>query len=140
MIELYKGDCLEVMDELVKMGVKVDAIITDIPYGTTACSWDVVIPFDEMWNRIKKLTKPTSPILLFGNEPFTSMLRMSNVKDYKYDIYWQKEKPINPLQLKKKRFGKVVENICVFYKKQCTYNPQKLYIQVVTSQIFLNLS
>ena len=124
MFELYKGDCLEVMDELVEMGVKVDAIITDIPYGTTACSWDVVIPFDEMWNRIKKLTKPTSPILLFGNEPFTSMLRMSNVKDYKYDIYWQKEKPINPLQLKK-RFGKVVENICVFYKKQCTYNPQK---------------
>ena len=123
MIELYQGDCLEVMDELVKMGVTVDAIITDIPYGTTACSWDVVIPFEEMWNRIKKLTNPTTPILLFGNEPFTSMLRMSNVKDYKYDIYWQKERPTNIFQLKK-RLGKVVENIAVFYEKQCVFNPQ----------------
>ena len=122
-IDLYHGDCLEVMDELVKKGVKVDAIITDIPYGTTACSWDVVIPFDEMWDRITKLSNPTTPILLFGNEPFSSALRLSNIKNYKYDIYWQKEKPIN-LFLMKKRFGKVVENICVFYKKQCTYNPQ----------------
>ena len=124
MIELYRGDCLEVMDELIKKGVKVDAIITDIPYGTTACSWDVVIPFDEMWSRITKLSNPTTPILLFGNEPFSSALRLSNIKNYKYDIYWQKEKPINHLQLKF-RFGKVIENICVFYKKQCTYNPQK---------------
>ena len=87
MIELFQGDCLEVMDELIKKGVKVDAIITDIPYGTTACSWDVIIPFDEMWSRITKLSNPTTPILLFGNEPFSSALRLSNIKNYKYDIY-----------------------------------------------------
>ena len=82
---IYQGDCLEVMDELIKQNVKVDAIITDPPYGTTACKWDSVIPFDEMWEKLNKLIKPNGAIVLFGSEPFSSALRMSNIKNYKYD-------------------------------------------------------
>lgn len=121
--QLYNGDCIEIMNNLIRDGVNVNAIITDIPYGTTACSWDKVIPFDDMWNCIKGIRKSSSPILLFGNEPFSSLLRVSNIKEYKYDIYWQKERPTNILQLKK-RPAKVIETICVFYDKQPVYNPQ----------------
>ena len=71
-IQLYQGDCLEIMDKLIEKGVKVDAIITDPPYGTTACKWDTVIPFDEMWKRLNKLIKPNGAIVLFGSEPFSS--------------------------------------------------------------------
>ena len=122
-INLYNGDCIEIMNSLIKEGVKADAIITDIPYGITTCNWDAVIPFDKMWECIKGIRKSNSPILLFGNEPFSSYLRTSNIKEYKYDIYWQKERIVNILQVKK-RPGKVIENICVFYKNQPTYNPQ----------------
>jgi len=127
-MELIQGDCLEVMDELIEEGVTVDAIITDPPYGTTACKWDSVIPFDEMWLRLNKLIKPNGAIVLFGSEPFSSALRMSNIKNYKYDLYWKKEKPTNFFQVKK-RFGKVTENISIFYNKQCVYNPQKYKVK-----------
>ena len=76
------------MDKLIEEGVVVDAIITDLPYGTTQCKWDTIIPFNEMWSRIDKLIKPNGAIVLFGNEPFTSNLRMSNIKNYKYDWKW----------------------------------------------------
>lgn len=120
---LFRGDCLKIMDTLIKQGIKVDAIICDPPYGTTACEWDSVIPFAQMWDRIKKIRKETSPILLFGNEPFNSYMRISNINEFKYDIYWQKERITNIFQLKK-RPGKIIEIINVFYKKQPTYNPQ----------------
>ena len=71
---LYNGDCLEIMDKLIEAGIVVDAIITDPPYGTTACKWDTVIPFDEMWNKLNKLIKPTGAIALFATEPFASCL------------------------------------------------------------------
>lgn len=87
---LYKGDCLEVMDYLIDKGIVVDAIITDPPYAVTAYSWDQVIPFDEMWKRLLKLIKPTGAIVLFGNEPFSSDLRVSNKKMYRYDWKWLK--------------------------------------------------
>ena len=122
-IQLFNGDCLEIMETLISKGIKVDAIITDIPYGTTACSWDIVIPFEPMWKCIKAIRKDKSPILLFGNEPFNSYLRISNISEYKYDIYWQKERATNIFQVKK-RPAKVIETINVFYKKQPTYNPQ----------------
>ena len=89
--QLYWGDCLKIMDGLIADGVKVDAIITDPPYGTTACKWDSVIPFDEMWKRLKALRKDNTPIVLFGSEPFSSALRMSNIKEYKYDWVWNKK-------------------------------------------------
>ena len=96
-INLFNGDCLEVMDKLIEQGMQVDAIITDPPYGTTACKWDSIIPFDEMWSRINKLVKPNGAIVLFGSEPFSSALRMSNIKNYKYDWVWDKSSAGNVL-------------------------------------------
>lgn len=119
---LYKGDCLEVMKQIPDKSV--DCILCDLPYGTTSCKWDVVIQFDKLWEQYKRIRKDNAPIILFGTEPFSSALRLSNIKEYKYDLYWVKEKPTNFLQLKK-RFGKLTENICIFYKSQPTYNPQK---------------
>jgi len=114
---------LEVMRQLIDEGVKVDAIITDPPYGTTSCEWDAIIPFDDMWDCIKSLRNDSTPVLLFGNEPFNSYLRISNIEEYRYDIYWQKERATNIFQLKK-RPAKVIETINVFYKSQPTYHPQ----------------
>lgn len=102
MNRLIQGDCLEVMDKLIKECVIVDAIITDTPYGTTACKWDTVIPFDEMWQRLNKLIKPNGAIVLFGSEPFSSALRMSNIKMYKYDWVWQKNNKSGQMQSKNK--------------------------------------
>jgi len=113
MIDLYHGDCLEVMDKLIEQGVMVDAIICDPPYGTTACKWDSVIPFDEMWERLNKLIKSNGAIVLFGSEPFSSALRMSNIKDYKYDLIWEKSKGSNFVHSKFQPI-KVHENISVF--------------------------
>ena len=120
---LYNGDCLEIMDRLIEEGIKVDAIITDPPYGTTACKWDSIIPFNKMWDRLNKLIKPSGAIVLFGSEPFSSALRMSNIKNYKYDWIWEKEQGTNQFLAKKQPLRKT-ENISVFYKKQATYNPQ----------------
>ena len=122
---LLHGDCLEEMDKLISEGIKVDAIICDPPYGTTACKWDTVIPFDEMWLRLNKLIKPNGAIVLFGSEPFSSALRMSNIKNYKYDWVWEKSRPIGFLNVKKMPL-KSIEIISVFYKKLPTYNPQNV--------------
>ena len=122
MIRLEHGDCLDVMDKLINEGIKVDMILTDPPYGTTACKWDSVIPFDKMWERINKLIKPNGAIVLFGSEPFSSALRMSNIKNYKYDWIWEK-RPVNFLNAKKQPLRNT-ENIIVFNSK--IYNPQGL--------------
>ena len=122
MYKLYNGDCLEIMDKLISDNVKVDAIITDIPYGTTNCAWDSIIPFPDMWERINKISKDNSAICLFGSEPFSSALRMSNIKNYKYDWIWEKNRPTG-LFSAKKRPMKYHEIISVFYKEQPTYNP-----------------
>jgi len=122
-IKLYNGECLEIMDKLIAEGVVVDAIITDPPYNTTACHWDKLIPFDEMWARLNKLIKPNGAIVLFGSEPFSSALRMSNIKNYKYDWKWDKNSGSNFVASKIQPL-RVYEDVCVFYKTQCTYNPQ----------------
>ena len=125
MIELINGDCLEEMGRLVEQGIKVDAIITDPPYGTTACKWDSVIPFDEMWLRLNKLIKPNGAIVLFGSEPFSSALRMSNIKNYKYDWVLNKKLAGNA-QLAKHQPLKIHELIHIFSSKgRSTYFPQK---------------
>ena len=113
-INLFNGDCLEVMDILIERGVVVDAIITDPPYGTTACKWDNIIPFDEMWLRLNKLIKPNGAIVLFGSEPFSSALRMSNIKNYKYDWVWRKTKYNSGFAHAKNSPLKKHENISVF--------------------------
>lgn len=116
MIELYNNDCLIQMDELIAKGIKVDAIITDPPYGTTACQWDNIIPFDAMWERLNKLIKPNGAIVLFGSEPFSSALRMSNIKNYKYDWVWDKVTARGHL-VAKHRPMQQTEDILVFSKK-----------------------
>lgn len=122
-VNLYQGDCLEVMDRLIEQGVKVDAIITDPPYGTTACKWDSVIPFDEMWERLNKLIKDNGAIILFGSEPFSSKLRMSNIKKFRHEWYWNKINAGNFVQAKNHPL-KIVKNIMVFSKNKVNYNPQ----------------
>ena len=124
--KLYNGDCLEIMDKLIEEGVKVDAIITDPPYGTTACKWDSVIPFDEMWKRLNKLIKDNGAVVLFGSEPFSSALRMSNIKNYKYDWIWNKGRGTDFLNAKRKPLA-CYEIISIFYSKLPTYNPQYWY-------------
>lgn len=123
MINLINGDCLEMIDNLIKQEIKVDAIICDLPYGITNCKWDNIIPFNEMWDRLKKIRKENTPILLFGCEPFSSHLRLSNIKEYKYDWIWKKEKGLGFLNAKKMPLRNT-ENISVFYKKQPYYIPQ----------------
>lgn len=120
---LIQGDCIEAMQMLIEQGVKVDAVITDPPYGTTACEWDSPVSFSRLWDAIGFITELKTPVLLFGQEPFSSFARLSNLKEYRYDIYWQKERLTNIFQVKK-RPGKTVETISVFFKRQGTYNPQ----------------
>ena len=123
MQELWHGDCLELMKDIPDKSV--DMILCDLPYGTTACSWDTIIPFDKLWEQYNRICKENSAIVLFGQEPFTSVMRMSNISNWKYDWYWEKERITNIAQVKK-RAGKTVETISVFYRKQCTYNPQMI--------------
>ena len=118
---LYKGDCLEVMKSIPDGSV--DAIITDPPYGTTACKWDSVIDFELMWKQLNRIIKPNGAIVLFGSQPFTSALIMSNPKMFKYDLVWQKPKGTGHLNAKKQPM-RDKEDVLLFYKKQCTYNPQ----------------
>ena len=114
-------DCLEFMRGLPDGCI--DAIITDPPYGTTACKWDTIIPFEPMREQLKRIIKPNGAIVLFWSEPFSSYLRCSNIKDFRYDIIWEKERPTNILFMKNK-IAKVHEIISVFYTNQPTYNPQ----------------
>ncbi len=123
--QLFVGDAIEVMDAMILDGIKVDAVITDPPYGTTKCKWDVVIPFDEMWRCIQALRKVNAPTILFGTEPFSSHLRLSNPKEYRYDWYWNKKRAANFLFMNRQP-GKIVEIASVFYQRQPTYNPQKI--------------
>jgi DNA modification methylase len=120
MIQLIKGDCIENMKHL--RDSSIDMILCDLPYGTTACKWDVIIPFEEIWKQYERVVKPNGAILLFGQEPFSSSMRISNIKDYKFDIIWNKKFASNFAQAKKRPMN-IQENICVFYKKQPTYNP-----------------
>lgn len=112
---LYKGDCLEVMDYLIEHGVKVDAIITDPPYAITGYSWDQIIPFDQMWEKLLKLIKDDGAIVLFGNEPFSSNLRLSNENLYRYDWKWVKTQ-VTGFQNAKYQPLRCYEDIMVFSK------------------------
>ena len=110
-INLFNGDCLEVMKTIPDGSV--DLVLTDPPYGTTACKWDTVIDLDLMWEQLKRIIKPNGAIVLFGSEPFSSALRMSNIKKYKYDWVWEKDKPAN-FALANKQPMKYHENVMVF--------------------------
>lgn len=120
-MQLYQGDCLEVMKQIPDKSV--DMILCDLPYGSTQCKWDNVIPFDELWTNYNRVIKENGAIVLFGSEPFSSYLRISNIKAYKYDWVWRKPRGTGHLNAKKQPL-RDVENISVFYNKQCLYNPQ----------------
>ena len=122
-IELYKGDCLEIMDKLIAKSVKVDAIICDLPYGTTQNKWDSVLPLDKLWVQYKSILKPRGVVILTGSEPFTSLLITSNLKDFKYNWIWKKSKATGFFDAKKRPLNDY-ETISVFYSKLPTYNPQ----------------
>ena len=121
--KIYLGDCLEVMKDMPDCSV--DAIITDPPYGTTACKWDSVIPFEPMWEQLKRIIKPKGAIVLFGSEPFSSALRMSNIKQYKYDWVWDKPKGSGFLNAKKRPL-RHYETISIFSYGTPIYYPQGL--------------
>lgn len=121
MIDLRQGDCLELMKDIPDKSV--DMILCDLPYGTTACKWDSVIPFETLWGQYERIIKASGAIVLFGMQPFTSALVMSNPKLYKYDWVWRKEKGLGFLNAKKMPL-RDTETVSVFYKTQPTYNPQ----------------
>ena len=118
---LLQGDYLELMKQVPDKSI--DLILCDLPYGTTKYKWDSIIPFDKLWKRYNRIIKERGAIVLFGAEPFSSSLRMSNIKNYKYDQVWEKEQGTNQLNAKIQPLRKH-ENICIFYKKQPIYNPQ----------------
>ena len=121
MIDLYNDDCLKVLPTLKEKSI--DFVLTDLPYGTTNCKWDNVIPFDEMWNELKRVIFDNSCVALFGAEPFSSALRMSNIENFKYDWIWQKTNVMGFLNAKKRPL-KETEIISIFNSK--IYKPQNL--------------
>ena len=123
MYKLYHGDCLELMKDIPDNSV--DCILCDLPYGNTNCKWDTIIPFEELWKEYKRIRKENTAIILFGVEPFSSYLRVSNITEYRYDWIWKKERPTNPLSCRKNP-PRYTENISIFYKKLPYYNPPKI--------------
>lgn len=134
MIELYNGDCIEVMKNI--SSGSVDMILCDLPYGTTACKWDTVIPFEPLWAEYKRVIKLNGAIVLFGSQPFTTKLISSNFEDFKYQWVWEKSKGSNFTHAKNMPI-KLHEDICVFSQgkighliqlkeKRMPYNPQDL--------------
>ena len=120
--QIICGDCIETMRGLPDGCI--DLILTDPPYGTTACKWDTIIPLGPMWEQLKRLIKPNGAIVMTASQPFTTTLISSNMKMFKYELIWQKTHPKGHLNAKKQPM-RSHENICVFYDKPPTYNPQK---------------
>lgn len=119
---LYHGDCLDLMRHI--PDASIDMILCDPPYGTTACKWDVIIPFEPMWAELKRIIKPGGAIALFGSEPFSSLLRCSNLKGFRYDWIWEKPNATGFLNAKIQPL-RAHETVSIFYSKKPTYNPQK---------------
>ena len=122
MIDLKQGDCLELMKDIPDESI--DMILADLPYGTTDNKWDTIIDFNKLWEQYNRITKSNAAIVLFGTEPFSSLLRLSNPKMYRYDWIWNKKKAGN-IFLAKKQPMKIHENISVFGKKSPKYYPIK---------------
>jgi site-specific DNA-methyltransferase (adenine-specific) len=121
MIQLFNGDCLEVMKELPDNSI--DFILTDLPYGTTQCKWDNIIPYEPMWAELKRIRKDNTAIALFGTEPFSSHLRLSNLKEYKYDWIWDKKIP-SGMGIAKIQPMRKTELISIFINGKSFYYPQ----------------
>jgi len=119
--QILHGDCLELMKDI--SSGSIDMILCDLPYGTTACKWDTIIPFEPLWQQYERIIKSNGAIVLTASQPFTSALVMSNPKLFKYDWVWKKPKGTGHLNAKKQPM-RDKEDVLVFYKNQCAYNPQ----------------
>jgi DNA modification methylase len=130
--QIYHGDCLEVMKDIDDKSI--DMILCDLPYGSTACKWDVIIPFEPLWEQYKRIIKDNGCIALFGSEPFSSHLRMSNIKNFRYDIIWNKKKPSN-FQMMNFQPGRIHEIISIFSLSPAVYcnNKNMNYFPIKTS-------
>lgn len=115
------GDCLDLLPKIPDKSI--DMILTDLPYGTTACSWDTVIPFEPLWNQYKRIIKDNGAIVLTASQPFTSALIMSNIEMFKYCWVWEKSQAVGHLNGYKMPMKKH-EDVCIFYKNIGTYNYQ----------------
>jgi len=120
--EIYHGDCLDLMENISDKSINM--ILCDLPYGTTACKWDSIIPFEPLWNQYKRIIKDNGVIVLTAAQPFTSALVMSNILMFKYCWTWCKNKKTGFLNAKKQPLRQT-EDVVVFYASQPTYNPQK---------------
>ena len=121
MADLFMGDCMELLPDIPAKSV--DLILCDLPYGTTACKWDTVIPFAQLWEQYSRVIKDNGAIVLFSQPPFDKALAMSNPQMFRYEWIWEKPQGTGHLNAKKMPM-KAHENILVFYKKLPTYNPQ----------------
>lgn len=121
--QIYLGDCLELMPKHIE-NKSIDMILCDLPYGTTVCKWDTVIDFQLLWKQYNRIIKDNGAIVLTASQPFTTKLINSNIKNFRYELIWEKTRPTGFFTAKKQPM-KIHENICVFYKKQPTYNPIK---------------
>ena len=122
--DLYRGDALEVLPRLAAQGLTADMIFADPPYGTTPCRWDAVIDIPKMWKELKGVSLPRTPVLLFCQQPFTSVLGSSNLKRLRYSWVWEKTQPTGFLNARRMPM-KAHEDILVFYDRLPKYNPMK---------------
>ncbi len=127
MINLYNDDCLNILPRIPDRSI--DLTLTDPPYGTTQCKWDLIIPFEPMWKELKRIIKDNGCIALFGTEPFSSYLRLSNLDWFKYDWVWNKKNISNPLIAKYQPLRQH-EIITIFYNKSCNYYPIKTDLHI----------
>ena len=129
---LYLGGCLELMQSIPDGSV--DMILCDLPYGTTACKWDTVIPFEPLWAQYRRIAKRNAAIVLTASQPFTTALIASNMRDFRYTWVWEKQQPTGFLDARRKPM-KAHEDVCVFYAAPPVYNPQGLVaVQVKNSR------
>lgn len=124
MVKLYFGDCLDILPTIADNSV--DMILCDLPYGTTACKWDSIIPLDKLWNEYNRICKETAAMIFTAAQPFTTILASSNLDNFRYEWIWEKPQGTNPMNAKVMPL-KSHENILVFYRKKPIYNPQMWY-------------
>lgn len=124
-IDLYNGNCLELMKSIPDNSV--DLILCDLPFGVTDCEWDNIIPFEPLWEQYTRVAKDNTPIVLFAIQPFTTKVIQSNKKDFRYCWYWKKNNKTGA-PFAKVQPMRCIEDICVFYKRKPTYNPQGLVL------------
>lgn len=123
-VKLYNEDCLSALDKVADNSV--DMIMVDLPYGTTACAWDFVIPMDKLWEQYYRICKKNAAMVFTASQPFTTTLISSNLKDFRYEWIWEKPQGTNPMNAKVMPL-KSHENVLVFYREKPTYNPQMWY-------------